>query len=122
MGVALAVPVKEVQMEHYAITIETEACVTLLRIGFGKPAPNSVIVAEVQKFMHDTTIPGGKLCLVNGPASLPVAFVLAHHLFHRYETVGVFDPKLGDYVVVSAHGNSFAVGGTIVAGVDGYPV
>ena len=109
-------------MEHYAITIETEACVTLFRVGFGKPASNSVIVAEVDAFMRSTTIPSGKLCLINGPASLPVAFILAHNLLHRYEEVAIYDPKLSAYVVVSSHGGSCIVGDVIVAGVNGYPI
>jgi CRISPR-associated protein Csx3 len=122
MGVALAVLVKEVLMEHYSVFIETEACVTMIRVGFGKPATNSVLVAEVDEHMRTTAISCGKLCLVNGPASLPVAFILAHHLFHKYEEVAIFDPKLAAYVVVSSHGGSHSVGDTITAGVDGYPV
>jgi hypothetical protein len=110
-------------MEHYSIVIESEGGVTLLRVGFGKPAQNNQIVAEVDAFMRSpaNTIPGGALCLINGAASLPVAAVLSHHLVHRFCELAVFDPKTTSYVIVSSHGGR-AVGDTITAGPDGYPL
>jgi CRISPR-associated protein Csx3 len=53
---------------------------------------------------------GGEVIRVNGPASLPVAMVLAHKLAHLYQAVACFDPKLGKYVVAIAHGDKYAVG------------
>jgi len=109
-------------MEHYSIEIESEGGVSLLRVGFGKPSSNAQIVAEVDEFLKSAsnTIPGGSLCLVNGPASLPVAFVLAHSLVHRFTEIAIFDPKMTAYVIVSSHGGR-SVGDTIPAGPDGYP-
>jgi len=56
---------------------------------------------------------GGKLIKINGPASLPVAMAIAHAIAHLYEVVGVFDPKLGKYVVAVSHGNEYRPGDLI---------
>lgn len=63
-------------------------------------------------------IPGGKRVLIDGPQSVPVAYVLSHKLVHLYSVVAVLDPKLGSkistpdgairhktYIVTSAHGS-----------------
>lgn len=82
----------------------------VLKIGFGDPAPNTEIVREVAEGFRDLQLPGGELLLINGPASLPVAFALAHHVCHLYSAVGVFDPKLSGYVVAISHDPKFSVG------------
>ncbi|MFH1235937.1 MAG: CRISPR-associated protein Csx3 [Parcubacteria group bacterium] len=92
---------------------------TLFRVGFRNPAQNDQIVRDVESRMKEL-LPaegemGGALALVNGPASLPVAVVLAHHLLHRFSTVAVMDPKIAAYVVVSSHGGNYAVGDAIPA-------
>ncbi len=58
---------------------------------------------------------GGRLVLVNGPASLPVACVLAHYLAHRFGAVAVYDPKLGSYVVSITHDPEYPLGALIPA-------
>ena len=57
----------------------------MLKIGFGDPAQNNQIVKDVESKMvaMETEGLGGELVLINGPASLPVAVVLSHHLIHR---------------------------------------
>jgi len=90
---------------------------TLLKVGFGDPAQNDQIVKDVESKMveMETEGFGGKLVLINGPASLPVAVVLSHHLVHRFGAIGVFDPKMSAYVVSAAHGGTYEVGNLIPA-------
>lgn len=99
--------------EFYKINLDGQ----VLRVAFGSPAQNDVIcrdaaerLAEVTK---DGTLAGGSVIKINGPASLPVAVVIAHAVAHLYETVAVFDPKLGKYVVSVSHGTQYKVGDLI---------
>jgi CRISPR-associated protein Csx3 len=89
------------------------AAATLLSVGFGSPAQNDVIVREASARLEELSLPGGALVLINGPASLPVAVVLAHGLLHRFGAVGVFDPKLGAYVVAASHDPARPLGSLI---------
>jgi CRISPR-associated protein Csx3 len=76
-----------------------------LTVGFGSPATNAEIVSEVVKTASETFSGRGGVALrVNGPASLPVAFVLSHAVAHLYGCVAVWDPKLSGYVVAISHG------------------
>lgn len=85
-----------------------------LKIGFGSPAQNNQIVKDVEGRLDEMAksgeLAGGEVIRVNGPASLPVAMVLAHKLAHLYQAVACFDPKLSKYVVAIAHGDKYAVG------------
>lgn len=87
----------------------------LFKVGFGEPAQNDAIVRAAEARLGELGELGGELALINGPASLPVAVVLAHGLLHVYGAVGVFDPKIGAYVVAAAHGGTYAVGDLIPA-------
>ena len=88
-----------------------------LQIGFCTPAQNDEIVkdaeARLDELVLNGILAGGEMIRINGPASLPVAMVLAHKLAHLYGTVACFDPKLSKYVVAIAHGGKFAVGDLI---------
>ena len=99
-------------METYNITVEAD---NVLRLRFGDtPAQNDVLVQEAAKkitgLIEDGTIKGGELIKLNGPATLPVAFVLGHKLSHLYQAVAVYDPKLSKYVVTIAHGGKYCLG------------
>jgi len=99
-------------METYNITVEPD---NLLRLRFGDtPAQNDVLVKEaaqkITELIEDRTIKGGELIRINGPATLPIAFVLAHKLSHLYQAVAVYDPKLSKYVVAIAHGGKYSLG------------
>ncbi len=89
----------------------------ILKVGFGSSAPNDQIVREVtarlKKMIVAGELPGGEIIKVNGPASLPVAMVLAHKLAHLYQAIACFDPKLLKYVVVITHGWDYIVGDLI---------
>jgi CRISPR-associated protein Csx3 len=82
----------------------------VLKVGFADPAQNDVIVRDAVQALADLALTGGARILVNGPASLPVACVLAHALGHLYGIVGVFDPKLAAYVVAISHNPAFPIG------------
>jgi len=102
-------------MSTYNIELKENG--TLLKISWGEQATNDLIVQDADARLHELQktgeLKGGPLIRVNGPASLPVAMVISHHLLHLYETVAVFDPKLGKYVVVSAHGGPHTLGNLI---------
>ena len=86
----------------------------VLKIGFGQLSQNDQIVKDVEKritqLKEDGNLAGGEIIKINGPASLPVAMVIAHGIGHLYQAVACFDPKLNKYVVAIAHGNIYQVG------------
>ena len=55
----------------------------------------------------------GKLLVINGPASLPIAMFLAHMVGHSFGAVACFDPKLSGYVVAISHDPDYAIGDVI---------
>lgn len=85
-----------------------------MTVKFGEPAQNDQIVRDAKKILDDMVtsgeLAGGELLKITGPASLPVAVVIAHAVAHLYGAVAVFDPKLAKYVVSVSHTPSYAVG------------
>ena len=101
---------KEAEMPAtYNVTLDGD----ILKVGFGEPAQNDQLVRDAQKAIKALDLKGGRLVKINGPASLPVAVVISHELGHLYETVAVFDPKLGKYVVSVTHGTDYSLGDLI---------
>jgi hypothetical protein len=100
--------------ETYAIVKQDE---TTLRIGFGIPAQNDKIVRDAHAILEimvkNGELAGGEIIKINGPATLPVAMVIAHALGHLYGAVACFDPKMGKYVVSIAHGGLYQIGDLI---------
>ena len=88
---------------------------TLFRVGFGESAQNDQIVRDTQSRMEELANEQGQIALINGPASLPAAIVVAHALIHRFAVVACFDPKMSGYVVASSHGGAYNVGDLIPA-------
>jgi len=88
----------------------------VLKIGFGDPAGNDEIcrfvLQEIRRMKNESTFTGG-LLKINGPCSVPVAFLLAHELAHLFEAIAVFDPKLNKYVVSISHSSKYTVGDLI---------
>ena len=98
----------------YRVSLEGDT----LQVGFGdEPGQNDAIVRDAQTALEQLRasgqLTGGPLLKIHGPASLPVAVVLAHAVGHLYEVVGVFDPKLGKYVVAISHGSAHKLGDLI---------
>lgn len=102
-------------MAFYKIERQVLAAADVYRVGFADPASNDEIVKEAARLLDDivTDDVGGKLALINGPASMPAALVLGHALSHRYACIGVFDPKAQAYVIAVAHGGGHRVGDVI---------
>ncbi len=100
-------------MTTYNIELDGE----LLNIGFADPAQNDQIVrdaaARLDEMAESGELKGGQLLKINGPASLPVACVLAHKVAHLFGAVGVFDPKLGKYVISITHNPAYKLGDLI---------
>ncbi len=87
----------------------------ILYLGMGKTAAqNDVLVKAAEEkldaLIENRKITGGEIIKIYGPASLPIAFVLAHKLNHLYQAVAMYDPKLSKYVVAIAHGGKYQVG------------
>lgn len=99
--------------QYYKIAIEGD----IMRVGFGDPASNDIIVKDVvatlQMLKSDGSIVGGPIIKINGAASLPVAVAIAHDVTHIYGAVAVWDPKLQKYVVSVSHNPAYAVGDLI---------
>jgi CRISPR-associated protein Csx3 len=86
----------------------------ILKVGFGQPAQNDQIVKDAEtrldEMIANGELAGGKVLRVNGPASLPVAMVIAHSVGHLYGAIACFDPKLSKYVVAISHSPTYFVG------------
>ena len=99
--------------KFYSITLTGD----VLKVAFGEAAQNDQIVAEASAILAEMTesgeLSGGPIVKINGPASLPVAVAIAHGVSHLFETVAVFDPKLGKYVVSVSHGDAYKPGDLI---------
>lgn len=90
--------------DTYRISAESMPSGVLLRLSFGTPAQNDLIVRDAVMALEGLKLSGGQTVFLNGPASLPVACVLGHKLAHIYAEVAVFDPKMAAYVVAVSHG------------------
>lgn len=84
-----------------------------MKVAFGDAASNDQIVKDVTAMLKEMALVGGPLIKINGPASLPVAVVIAHGVMHIYGAVAVWDPKLGKYVVAVSHNPDYAAGDLI---------
>lgn len=98
-------------------TYTIELAEDVLRIGFAEPAQNSQIVQDaaqrLDQLMADGVLAGGTLLKINGPASVPVAFVIAHKVAHLYGAIACYDPKLAKYVVCITHDPTHKLGDLI---------
>ncbi|CEJ48085.1 CRISPR-associated protein Csx3 [Umezakia ovalisporum] len=89
----------------------------ILRVSFAEPAQNNQIVQDAALRLEEMStlgeLSGGQLLRINGPISIPVAFVLAHKLAHIYGAIGFYDPKLGKYVICITHNPTYKLGDLI---------
>jgi CRISPR-associated protein Csx3 len=100
-------------MTTYKIELKDD----ILRISFGEPAQNDQIVkdaaARLEEMVTNGELTGGSLIKINGPVSIPVAFVMAHKVAHIYSAVGIYDPKLTRYVISITHNPEYKLGDLI---------
>ena len=103
----------------YLMKLEGE----VLRVGFNRvlPAQSDQIVQDtlkqLEQMIDSGQIPGGSRILIDGPQSIPVAYVIAHKLAQFYEVVAVFDPSIGrgkngykTYIVTITNSQKYRVG------------
>jgi hypothetical protein len=103
-------------LDHPSYGIETERTgdAVIYRLTFGdEPATNAELVPIVSRATYSLPPAYGTIGLITGKASLPVSYVLAHHLAHYHKALGVFDPKLDGFVIVVTHDRNYPLGKVI---------
>ena len=100
-------------MSAFKISFPVDVSENMVRvdIGFDVPATNVECVKDAH--YNSETVKNqlhGKVVLVNGPASLPVAMTLAHTFGHVCRAIACYDPKLGAYVVAISHDPNLELG------------
>ena len=85
----------------------------LMTIGFGAAGSNDQIVKDADKALKELAPIGGRLLKISGPASLPVAMVIAHGVAHMFGAIAVYDPKLEKFVVSITHNPDYRIGDLI---------
>lgn len=70
---------------------------------------------QLEKLINSKQLPPGGLLKINGRASIPVSYLIAHELGHLFSTIAVFDPKIGGkqqnhYVVAINYDPQYRVG------------
>ncbi|WP_313954496.1 CRISPR-associated protein Csx3 [Aulosira sp. FACHB-615] len=116
-------------MHSYQIRLEGE----VLRVGFNRvlPAQGDRIVRDalelLEQMIDSGQIPGGNRLLIDGPQSVPVAYVMAHKLSHLYQAIAVLDPKIGTpgyktYIVTISHGSTEYKVGDLIETKEPQPV
>jgi CRISPR-associated protein Csx3 len=103
-------------MTTYHIDLEGD----ILRVKFGKPANGDQIVRDaairLDELCESGILKGGKKLLkIDGPASLPVCYQIAHKVSHLYSAVAIYDPKIGNegyktYIVTITHTPTYQIG------------
>ena len=89
-----------------------------LEVGFNKErtADNDRLIKDVSLILDELcedSYFNGPCLLINGPQSLPIAYVIAHRVAHLFAAVAVADPKLAAYIVVMSHGSKHKIGDLI---------
>lgn len=102
-------------MATYHINLEGD----VLKVKFGKPADGDQIVqdaaARLDELIASGDLGGGRLLKIDGPASLPVCYLIAHKVSHLYAAIAIFDPKIGregykTYIVATTHTPAYKLG------------
>lgn len=102
-------------MSTYHIELEDD----VLRVKFGTPATGDQIIrdaaARLDEMIASEEIKGGRLLKIDGPASLPVCYLIAHKISHLYSAIAIFDPKIGrkgykTFITAISHTPAYKVG------------
>lgn len=104
-------------MTAYHIKLEDD----VLRVGFNRnfPANGDQIVrdaaARLDEMIESGELKGGSLLKIDGPASVPVCYVIAHKVSHLYGAIAINDPKIGKkgyktYITVITHNPAYKIG------------
>lgn len=86
----------------------------ILHIDFGQQADNDQIVRDIyrstQALIEKEGLHGCPLLGINGPTSIVGAYALAEQVADLVDTLAIYDPKMGVYVVVKSSTTSYNVG------------
>lgn len=104
-------------MTTYNIKLEND----LLKVGFNPdlPANGDRIVRDAATLLDEMIaskeLRGGPLLKIDGPASVPVCYAIAHKVSHLYGAIAVHDPKIGrkgykTYITVITHNPAYKLG------------
>ncbi|OKH28288.1 CRISPR-associated protein Csx3, partial [Calothrix sp. HK-06] len=102
-------------MSTYNISLEGD----ILKVGFAKPAHGDQIVkdaaARLDEMIASGELSGGKLLMIDGPASLPVCYLIAHKVSDLYSAIAIFDPKIGrkgykTFITAVSHTPAYKIG------------
>lgn len=77
------------------------------------PQINPEIVRTLQADLNQLKqihLKGGPLLKIEGKHSIPMAYVIAHHLSHLYGAIAVFEPETQRYIVSVSHHPDYPVG------------
>jgi CRISPR-associated protein Csx3 len=89
----------------------------VIKVSFGNPAQNNVIVKDalvrLNEMADNGELSGRGAILIDGPTTLAVGMVISHALADRFQVIGVLDPKLSAYVVVISNDPLVKVGDLI---------
>ncbi len=105
-------------MSYYLIEmLKDQPAGPVMRLAFGKPASNDLIVPEavdlLEKLAVGGQLDGGPVLRIDGPASMPVMAVIIHKVAHLYGAIAIRDPKLGRFVVSISHHPDYPLGALI---------
>ncbi len=102
-------------MSTYHINIEGD----VLKVKFDTPASGDQIVrdaaARLEELIESGEVKGGRLLKIDGPASLPVCYLIAHKVSHLYSAIAIFDPKIGrkgykTFITAVSHSPAYKIG------------
>lgn len=102
-------------MSTYYINIDED----VLKVKFGEPANGDQIVRDaalqLDEMIASGKLSGGRLLKIDGPASLPVCYLIAHKISHLYSAIAIFDPKIGregykTFITAVSHSPAYKIG------------
>jgi CRISPR-associated protein Csx3 len=113
-------------MTHsYQIKLVSDALKVNFHSEFDVPGDRIIKDAykQLQELLTSGQLIGGGILKINGRASLPIGYLLAHELGHLYNVVAVCDPRLlgqqqNRYVVVISYADEYSVGDILEFGED----
>jgi CRISPR-associated protein Csx3 len=102
-------------MSTYYISVDGD----VLKVKFGNPGDGDQIVRDaalcLDGLIESGKLAGGRLLKIDGPASLPVCYLIGHKVSHLYGAIAIFDPKIGrpgykTYITAVTHTPAYKLG------------
>lgn len=97
-------------MSNHFIALEGNT----IRVCFSKGRSHAQMLKELEMQLNhliaSNALRYGPLIKVQGPLSMPAAFILAHHVAHLFGAIAVFDPYLQGHVVAITQNPNYQLG------------